>query len=100
MAIGVTIFVIAVLIIAIWIIIEARRFKHKLLAFFLIGLVLFSYFSITSVFKGKDVDLTNVSGIIDASKIYFSWLGSFFSNIKSITSKVIQMDWKGNSTIG
>jgi len=99
MVIGTTLFILSILIIGIWIIIEIKRMRHKIFALFLIGLILFLYFSITTVFSDREVDLTSVSGIIDATKVYFSWLGTISSNFKLITSSVTKMDWKGNSTI-
>jgi len=98
MELGVTVFVVAILIIAIWIIIEMKRMRHKVFAIFLIGLILFSYLSFTFVFKNQEIDLTSIEGIRDASGLYFSWLGAIFSNLKSITSNAINMDWKKNET--
>ena len=98
MMIGTALFVIAVLIIGIWVVVEIKRMRHKIFAIFLIAVILFLYFSITTVFKEKQVDLTSVSGISDAVKVYFSWLGGAFSNLKSLTANVINMNWKGNST--
>ena len=48
MELGVTVFVVAILIIAIWVVVEMKRMRHKILAIFLIGLVLFSYLSFLS----------------------------------------------------
>ncbi len=94
MAIGTTLFVIAILIIAIWAIFEFKRFRHKLLAIILISLILFTYFSFTAVLKRNDVSINTVQGMMEASKLYFAWLGSVFVNIKSITVNAINMDWK------
>ncbi len=93
MAIGVTLLVVAVLIIAIWVIIEIKRFRHKLFAIFLIVLILFTYISFTSVLKGKDINLKSASGLKEAGSLYLSWLGSVFGNLKSITTHAIHMDW-------
>ncbi len=98
MEIGITVLVLAVLIIAIWIVIEMKRLKHKLFAIFLIGLILFGYFSFTFSLRGQDLDLKSVSGVMEASKIYLSWLGSSFGNMKTITSNAIKMDWRSNET--
>ena len=98
MEIGVTLLVIAVLVIAIWIVIEMKRMRHKMLALFLIGLVLFSYFSFSFVLKGQEINFKSIDGIRTASTLYFSWLGAVFLNFKSITAKVINMNWKGNET--
>ena len=100
MAIGMTVLIISALIAAIWVIIEIKRLKHKLFAIFLIGLILFGYFSFNVSLRGQDIDVKTVSGIIEVSKIYFSWLGSAFGNIKDITTNAINMDWKGNQTAG
>lgn len=98
MSIGVTVLVITGLIAAIWIIIEIKRMKHKIFAIFLIALILFLYFTFTLATNGKDINFKTVDGIKSAGQIYFSWFGSFFSNLKELTSNVIHMDWKGNST--
>ena len=98
MVIGITVLVISVLVIAIWVIIEVKRLKHKLFAIFLIGLILFAYFSFTFSLRGQDVDIKTVPGIIEASKLYFSWLGSAFGNMKSITTNAVKMDWGVNET--
>ena len=98
MEIGITVLVVAVLIIAIWVIIEMKRMRHKIFALFLIGLILFSYLSFSFVLKDKEVNLTSIAGIEEAVGLYFSWLGTVFTNFKSITSKAIDMNWKGNET--
>ncbi|MEK6926730.1 MAG: hypothetical protein AABW50_05635 [Nanoarchaeota archaeon] len=98
MAIGATLFIVIALIILIWVFIEIKRFRHKFFAVFLVILILFTYLSFTLVLKGKNVDWKSPSGMVEASKLYFSWLGSLFGNAKSITSHAISLDWKGNET--
>ena len=98
MEIGVTLLVISVLVIAIWVIIEMKRMRHKVFAIFLIGLILFSYFSFSFVLKDKNINLTTIKGLTTATTLYFSWFGTVFSNFKTITSKAIKMNWKGNET--
>jgi len=98
MIIVTAVIVLAVIIVAIWVLIEIKRMKHKLFAIFLIAALLFLYFSISSVFKGREINLTTPSGIFDAVKIYFSWLGYFFTNLKSVTTNAINSNWKGNFT--
>ena len=98
MVLSITIFVVAILIIAIWVIVEMKRMRHKIFALFLIGLILFSYLSFTLVLKGHEVNITTFDGIREAGGLYVVWLGTIFSNLKSITSKTIDMDWKGNET--
>ncbi len=99
MAIGMTFMIIAVLVVAIWVIIEIKRLKHKLFAIFLIGLILVGYFSFTYAIRGQDIDFKTVPGVIEASKLYFSWMGSAFGNMKSITTNAIKMNWGINETV-
>ena len=91
--------VMSVLIIAIWIIIEVKRLKHKVFAIALIAMIIFGYLSFGLVLKDQDVDLKTVPGTIKATKLYFSWMGSLFGNMKSITSHAVKMDWNNNVTI-
>jgi len=94
MVIGPTLLVVAVLIVAVWVIIEIKRFKHKVFAIFLIALILFTYLSFIVVIKGEDIDFKTGAGLKRAGQLYFSWLGSLFGNLKSITTHAIDMDWK------
>ncbi len=98
MALNVIIFVIAILIVAIWLLYGFKRIKHKFLAIFLIALVLFSFLSFGAVFGNRDISIKNVSDLGNVVKIYFSWLGSIFGNVKSITADAVKMDWQGNKT--
>ena len=91
--------ILAVSIIAIWALIELKRFKHKLFAMFLIGAILFFYLSSAIVFKDQDVNYKSVEGVTSAVKLYFSWLGSIFTNMKTISSHAVKMDWKSNEDI-
>jgi hypothetical protein len=98
MELGISMLIIAISIIGIWVIMEARRMKHKIFAVFLIGLILFSYFSFSLVLKEKEIDFKSLDGLKVAGNLYVSWLGSVFVNFKTLTTKAIQMNWKGNET--
>lgn len=94
MALSVAFFIVIIAVIAIWFILEFKRMRHKILAIFLIGLVLFGYFTINAVvLSNPNVNLGTVDGVITAGKIYFSWLVSVFSNVKTVTSNAIKMNW-------
>lgn len=97
MALGVMFFVVAVAVIAVWIVIEAKRLKHKMLAIVLIVLILFTYLSFTAVLKGTNADLKTVNGLTTAGKLYGVWIGTVFKNLKSITAYASQQDWKGTN---
>lgn len=89
-----TIMFMSILIAVIWVFVEVKRLKHKIIAIALIGLILFSYLSFFAVFNDNKADLKTPSGLFDASKIYFSWLTSVFSNLKTLTANAIHLDWK------
>jgi len=97
MVVGVTLFIMAVLIIAIWVIIETKRLKHKVFAFFLIGIILFSYLSAAVIFRGDNIDFKTPSGLFNAGKIYFSWVFSVSGNFVKIAGNAIKMDWSTDS---
>jgi predicted ferric reductase len=94
-----TLILVLVLIIAIWLIIEFKRFRHKILAVFLILLILFTYFSFAGVIKDKNLDLKTFNGMKEAGKLYFIWLGNAFNNVKVVTSNAINMSWRMNETL-
>jgi hypothetical protein len=93
MVVGLTLFIVAVLIVAIYLVVEIKRLRHKLFALFLIALILFTYISFTVTLKGQNIDLATITGWVSASKLYLSWLGSIFENLKEVTAQVINMDW-------
>ena len=91
---------VVVLIAVIWLFIEFKRFRHKMLAVFLIVLILFTYISFSSVIRGKNIDLKTFAGIKEAGHLYVLWLGNAFKNVKVVTSNVINMNWNVNDTSG
>lgn len=97
MAIGTTLFIVGVLVAAVWIVIEMKRFRHKVFAIALIALILFTYFSFTSVLNRNEIDLDSTQSLISAGKLYFSWLGTVFGNFRTITANAINLDWSGGN---
>jgi H+/Cl- antiporter ClcA len=93
MALGITFGVVAVLILAVWMLMEFKKLKHKIWAVLLIVLILGAYFSFNSVTKGKDLDLKTMEGLKEAGGLYLVWLGNAFGNVKTITSNAINMNW-------
>ncbi len=99
MKFSLTFFVIVASIIAIWIFAEIKRVKHKIFAIAIILMLLFFYFSFTSVFKNRNIDFMSIDGLVIASEIYFSWITSFFGNIKTITSNALKIDFEKNNSL-
>jgi len=98
MVLGLPLFIIAILIIGIWLLFGFKRMKHKFFAIFLIALLLFSFFTFNAAFNGKELSVNNTSDLGKIFKVYFSWLGNIFGNMKSITANAVKMDWNGNQT--
>jgi len=88
-----------VLVIGTWVIIEVKRFKHKIFAILLIVAILFTYFSFFMAVKGQDLDFKTVDGIKGAGTMYVMWLGNAFSNFRVVTSNAIDMNWKVNESM-
>lgn len=99
MVIGTNILVLCIIVVGIWVLIEVKRLKHKIFAIFLIGLILFSYFSFAAIFGESDINFKSIDGITEAGQIYFSWIYSLFGNFKTITTNAISMNWGVNETI-
>ena len=93
MEVGITLFIVAILVITIWVIFEMKRFKHKLFAILLIALILFTYIGFNTSLKDEDIDFKTSAGLTEGFKLYFSWLTSVAKNLKLITTNVIKMDW-------
>ena len=92
-----TLIIIGVIIAVIWLFVEIKRFRHKIFAVFLILLILFGYFSFVVVFKDKKINYQSISGLTEAGKIYFSWLGSIAKNMKSMTTYTLKLNWKAEN---
>ncbi|MEX0932875.1 MAG: hypothetical protein WDZ77_02130 [Candidatus Pacearchaeota archaeon] len=93
-----SIFVLTMISLGIWFVIEMKRFQHKLIAIGLIVLVIVGYAGMATIGQNNNVDLTTIGGIVEATKLYASWIGGFFSNLKAITTQAISLDWFGNHT--
>ena len=73
--------------------IKMRYFKHKLSWILIIFGCLFLYLTFMASISGKNIDLNSFDGLRNAGSLYFSWLGNAFSNVKTLTSNAIKMDW-------
>jgi len=98
MAIGITLLIVLVLVAAIWVLVEFKRFRHKIFAVFLIILILFTYISFVATVKGKNIDFTTTDGLKKAGQLYLSWLGSVFKNFKTLTANAVNMNWRVNES--
>ena len=87
-----------VIVVFIWLFSKWNGLKSKVLAIFIIALIVISLVSFVVVFKGSETSIKSLGDLKNAAQIYVSWLGNAFGNVKSITTQTINMDWKGNQT--
>lgn len=80
-------------VLAIYFILKLSHLKYKVSLTFLIGFLLFLILTFVKVISNNSIELSSPTGIFSAVKLYFSWLGHVFSNIKVITGNMIKMDW-------
>jgi len=73
--------------------IHFKHAKHKIFIILGILLIAFLYFSFTAIVASHSADLRTASGVFEASKVYLSWLGSAFNNIKTVSGNIVKMDW-------
>lgn len=77
---------------------KLSHLKHKISISFAILFLLFIYLSFVKVLNSNELDVNSAGEFFSATKLYFSWLGHAFSNIKVLTGNAIRMDWFTNST--
>lgn len=88
-----------VLILILWIVVKARHMKHRATFIILLALLVFFYTSGYKVIKDGGVNLNSLGGILQAGKLYFSWLYNSFGNIKTIAGNAVKLNWDVNNTI-
>jgi len=92
--IGTGLIIVGAIIALIWIFLEIQKLKHKILAVFLIALIVFAYLSFTIVLQEQNIDYSSPADLLGGLRIYFSWLGGLASNFKTMTSHAISLDWQ------
>src|SRR3989338_565364 len=85
--------IIATLIILAFIFLRIGHMKHRFFLIFIIVLLLFFYLTASRIFKEYDINYKSAAGMEKGAKIYFSWFGGLFGNIKAVTTDAIKMDW-------
>ena len=77
--------------------IHFKHLKHRIVAIFVILLLLFFYLSFSGVVNNSDIDLKSPTGFVTAFKAYGSWIGDVTNNIRTLTGNAIKMDWSSKS---
>lgn len=90
--------VLVVLVILILVFLKVGHMRHKTYAILLVLLMLFLYFTGSKIIADNNLNVKTFSGMVTAGKLYFSWLGQAFKNMKVVVGNVVKMEWSANST--
>jgi hypothetical protein len=90
--------IVGVMILVILFFLKFKHFGHRTLIVILLIMILFVYLTASRIVSENNVNMKSFDGVVQAGKLYFSWLGQVGGNLKSLTGNAIRMDWGGNST--
>ena len=90
--------IVIVLIFMIFLFVKLKYIKHKISWIIILFLVLTFYIGFLASTAGQDVNLGSFDGSQTAIKLYLSWLGNSFDNMKVLTGQAINLDWGTNTT--
>jgi len=85
--------IIAILVILAFVFLRIRHVKHKIFLIVIIFALLFFYTTGSQILSEQDVDWKSVSGVEQGLRVYFTWVGGAFGNLKVLTTNAIKMDW-------
>jgi len=72
---------------------KIQHLKHKFSLTALILFLLFIGLTFVTVAYNNSISLKDASGLFSAVKLYFSWLGNVFDNLRVIVGNAIKMNW-------
>ena len=82
--------------IALMVLFKFKEIRHQFGLVVIAMLFLFLAFSVYSVYSKHKVDLTTFDGVVEAGKIYVTWLGGVGHNIVKVTGYAVHQDWGFN----
>ncbi len=95
---GIAWILIALVVFVVFVFFKFKEFRHQLSLFLVIGLILFFLISFGNQYASNHFDLKTFDGVIQAGRVYFSWLGSFTGKVVKVSSYVVQQDWDMNAS--
>ncbi|MFA5855948.1 MAG: hypothetical protein WC867_01205 [Candidatus Pacearchaeota archaeon] len=90
--------IISLIIIAIFLI-RSNHLKKRFFIWTVFIVIVFLYVTITYVDTKNNLDFSNPQKFFSSSKVYLSWLGGGFGNLKSITGYAVNMDWETENNL-
>lgn len=89
--------IIALVILGIFLLAKVSHIRHKTFIFFVFIVILLALGAILIVNSNNDINLNSVDGVMTTGKLYLGWLGNGFQNLKTLTGKAVDMDWKSTN---
>lgn len=96
MSISKTIVIAGAVIAGLWFLFSFKRIWPKLLAVFIVFLILFGYWGFVSSVKGKGIDFGTKEGWKVAGQSYLIWAEGIFGEIKTLSGSVIKSNKKNS----
>ncbi|MBS3089561.1 hypothetical protein J4461_01620 [Candidatus Pacearchaeota archaeon] len=93
-------YIIGALVVLALILLKFKEIRHQLGIFIGLGILVFLVISFGTLSASNDLDLTSFDGVVSASKLYIVWLGNLFTNVKGISTYVVNQPWGINESIG
>ena len=84
---------IGIFLVVLMMVFKAKEVRHKLGFVVVASIVLFLVFSFYQVYTTQKLDFTSLDGVVNAGKLYASWLGTMFGNVAKVSNYAIQQDW-------
>ena len=90
--------IIGILVVVALFLFRAKEIKHRVVMLAIGILVLFLGVTMYKVYSTRSVDLSTLSGLVDAGKLYASWLGNIFHSGKNVVGYAFHQNWGFNFT--
>lgn len=77
-----------------------QSFQGNVFNVIVVGLLLFFVLTAIYVYISSKPDVGSFQGTTAFLKVYFSWLGSFFTGTRDVVGYAVNYNWGVNSSIG
>ncbi|MBI3334740.1 hypothetical protein HYZ97_04600 [Candidatus Pacearchaeota archaeon] len=88
-----------VILVLVFVFLKFKEVRHKIGLFLTALTILFLLVSVGGLYASHELDLSTFDGVVEAGRLYVSWLSAFGSNIAQLSGYVVHQDWGlSNST--
>lgn len=85
-------------ILVIFLLVKVKYIKHKLTWILIIIIIIILYLGFIAISSQNEIKFNSVESTGASIKLYLSWFGHNFQNLKTLTGQAINLDWGTNST--